>query len=97
MSSRDNVGSRVGELEGSKGTLCDDVGSRVGESEGSKGSPEGWGNGTDGGSDSDGEGVGSSGKSLLENARRLTWRDCALVRTRQAKRSAGQTTGGHRG
>ena len=78
MSSRDNVGSRVGELEGSEGTLRDNIGSRVGESEGSKGLLERWGNGTDVGSDPGGEGVGSSGKSLLENARRLTRRDCTL-------------------
>ena len=89
MSSRDNLGSRVGESEGSKGTSPDNVGSRVGELEGSKGLPKGWGNGTDGGLDSGGEGVGSSGKSLLENVRKLTRRDCALVQTRQAKRSAG--------
>ncbi len=89
MSSRDNVGRRVGESEGIEGTSRDDVGSRVGESEGSKGSPEGWGNRTDGGSDSDGEGVDSSSKPLLEKASRLTRRDCALVRTRQAERSAG--------
>ena len=57
-SSRDNLGSRVGESEGSKGTSPDNVGSRVGELEGSKGLPKGWGNGTDGGLDSGGEGGG---------------------------------------
>jgi hypothetical protein len=66
----------------------DYVGSRVGELEGSKGLLERWGNGTDGGSDYGEEGGGSSGKSLLEKARRLTRRDCALVGTRQAERSA---------
>ncbi len=57
----------------------DNVGRRVGESEGSNKSLEGRGNGMEEGSDAVGEGVGSSGISLLENSRRSPWRDCALV------------------
>ena len=51
----------------------------MGESEGNDESLEGRGNGMEEGSDAVGEGVGSSGISLLENPRRRSRRDCALV------------------
>ncbi len=67
----------------------DNIGRRVGESEGNEESQEGRGNGMEEGSDTVGEGVGSSGISLLENPRRSSRRNCALVRVRRAKRSVG--------
>ncbi len=67
----------------------DNVGRRVGESKGNKESLEGRGNGMEEGSDAIGEGVGSAGISLLENPRRSSRHDCALVRVRRAERSVG--------